>query len=365
MSISTPTKGSPKQGSLVVCAGTITCKSVNGMGAGFVVFKKLFKDDNNWANVLNKYLAAYHNGNNLPAFMNIANANGFLGGVATVPVNNSRDLNPITSKSYAEQYKDAVRGAVLDAIKLQRPLFIQPLGIGVYGWDPAEAAKLFAEVINQEDPNGVLDITIPIFDDSVNSKDSIFRDTLHKEAHLLLTEKEKLSVEVVNKEEQKGVIDITTSIFDAPENSKDLIFRDSLDKKVYLSSSKTSNFNLPKIATELDGNNRKSIKTEVKLVAQFYKMHKSLQQSKNIFYRFFIQSHWHETTKSNSIDEILRHAIESKTTLGYRNRSFKACEQLGWLIENDGIISLNLKAPQEINDAYEILNPCQSKTFSL
>lgn len=185
----------PKPGSLVVCAGTITCFKVDNMGSGFLFFKHLFSKNNHydsqektWKDSLQFILNKFHNGEeNMPSYIRIAQQDGLIGGVATVP---TRYFKGLTQENFAskkeqelaffEQYKKAVKLALLDAIQLDRPLFIQPLGIGVYGWDPEEAAQLFVEVIKEVNPAGKVSITIPLFDTKENSKDQQFKKAFQK-----------------------------------------------------------------------------------------------------------------------------------------------------------------------------------------
>lgn len=180
----------PKPGSLVVCAGTVTCGDVLSMGAGFLAFKATFPGSSWWNHLQEKLITPRRLKDNLsidkdirktikiPSYLsNIAKNGTLIGSVATVPY--LRQNNPILLNneiSAREQYKDAVRGAVKEAQQLGRPLYIQPLGIGVYGWDPELAATLFYEVFQELDIEGrkdiknKIDITIPIYD--VSKKDS-------------------------------------------------------------------------------------------------------------------------------------------------------------------------------------------------
>ena len=190
MPVSTPEKGRPKNNSLVVCAGTVDIKNVSGMGSGFLMFKDIFGRKKVWDSELQKVLDAHFKPGlfgkpqPIPPYITLNSAtadNNLLGGVATVP----RMNQTIRSLSLGERnkiYEDAVRGAIV-AVKNsqpQRPLFIQPLGIAAYGWDATEAAKSFAKVIQEEDPSGVLDISINIYDTSKGSKDMKFKDEFHK-----------------------------------------------------------------------------------------------------------------------------------------------------------------------------------------
>ncbi|CAM2956474.1 hypothetical protein LEAN103870_10605 [Legionella anisa] len=185
----------PENNSLIVCAGTITCDKVKDMGSGFLVFKKIFNknvhfnSNENWQTVLNKHLKDYHSKKEpMPPYIRMAQQDGYIGGVATVPVKNSKGLsfkkyldNNERDKAFKEQYKQAVGQSIKDALELNRPLYIQPLGIGVYGWPPEEAAELFAKMIVENDPDDKLNITIPIFATSPTSKDKLFEKALIEE----------------------------------------------------------------------------------------------------------------------------------------------------------------------------------------
>ena len=92
--------------------------------------------------------------------------------------------------------------------------------------------------------------------------------------------------------------------------------------------------------------------TPKELINNFFKEHKKLQQNHNMLYRFFIQSHWHQTNKATDVKEILAHAMNDRTTLGYKNRSLKTCIKLGWLTIINGVVELNKKAPKEIKKSY-------------
>ncbi len=187
------TTENPKEHSLIVCAGTVTCKTVEEMGAGFMVFKKAFHQDKHyekdmgWKAHLGQLLENYHEQKaDMPPFVLIAKQDDYYGGIATVPNFNSHkslSVDHKKSKNIAflrAQYMEAVRGALQSAKDLNCPLFIQPLGIGVYGWNPHEAARMFAKVIKEVDPEITLDITIPIYDDKPGSNDSLFQDTLRQ-----------------------------------------------------------------------------------------------------------------------------------------------------------------------------------------
>jgi hypothetical protein len=185
----------PQPNSLVVCAGTITCTTVVQMGSGFMLFKNLFNKKTLWKDSLQGILDRFHNGKEvMPSYILVAAENGYLGAVATVPVKSTKGLgfekfsNKIEQElAFIMQYKEAVRLAVFDAIKLNRPLFIQPLGIGVYGWEPEQAAGLFVEAIKEADPNSLVDIRIPLFDSKELSKDQRFKNEFIRLAPELVT----------------------------------------------------------------------------------------------------------------------------------------------------------------------------------
>lgn len=186
----------PQENSLIVCAGTVTCTNVAGMGSGFLAFKKFFNQNlsvsdslGGWQAILNRHLAAYHSQEApMPAYIRLAQQDSYIGAVATVPVKGGKGLtlekfsnSEARDKDHKQQYRQAVTQAIKDALALNRPLYIQPLGIGVYGWAPEEAAKLFAEMIIENDPEDQLDISIPIFDTSPSSRDMKFEQALAKE----------------------------------------------------------------------------------------------------------------------------------------------------------------------------------------
>ncbi len=158
----------PPKGALVVCAGTVSCTSVSGMGAGFNVFKRFFGTDNEakqavWATPLQKKLDGFH-GNPaqaMPAYMGMTvqspTNKHYTGGIATVPNlgANGKRLDGTQSTSTPgekekDDYKAAVQGAIRAAKINNQPLYIQPLGTGEYKWDKKLAGELFAEVINEE-----------------------------------------------------------------------------------------------------------------------------------------------------------------------------------------------------------------------
>lgn len=191
MPFQTVTGIKPQKNSLIVCAGTVTCTSVSGMGAGFMVFKDFFNSNlhhanrsDGWQNALQEILDRYHHKEEkMPPYVRIAKQDSYLGGVATVPDKigekglTFEKFSDTTAKEqgFKRQYEAAIKGAVLDAKELGRPLFLQPLGIGVYGWGTQEAAEMFAAAICAADPEDQVDITIPIFNANPSSKDGQFR----------------------------------------------------------------------------------------------------------------------------------------------------------------------------------------------
>jgi len=122
----------------------------------------------------------------MPAYVRIAKQDGLVGGVATVPCKPARIGRGFSvykddserDKKFEDEYRLAVKQAIIDAKQLNRPLFLQPLGIGVYGWNPKFAAALFADVIVNEDPNDEIDITIPIFSPTEGSPSFAFKTAL-------------------------------------------------------------------------------------------------------------------------------------------------------------------------------------------
>jgi hypothetical protein len=196
MAVLTPTRSAPKQNALVVCAGTVNIPTVDGMGEGFNFFKDTFGRNAPWTMTLQGYLDNHFNhGQSMPAYITLNNAikprDNLLGGVATVPIfSNSASMEQ--QAAMRVQYEAAVRGAIQAAknSQPQRPLYIQPLGIGAYGWNPELAASLFAMVIQAEDPNSELDITINIYNTSPGSSDLRFRTAFHDKM-LELTQADK------------------------------------------------------------------------------------------------------------------------------------------------------------------------------
>ena len=187
-------KGAPRppEKALIVCAGTVTCRSVAGMASGFNLFKHYFKQNihshpnsnQGWEEDLNLKLSNYHAGQNMPLYCRIASQDSYVGGVATVACKSARNVcvSPThnaqaSAEELAEQYKAAVRMAIQDAISLGRPLYLQPLGIGVYGWEPIEAANLFADVF-AEFQESELNVQIPIYNQTPGSPDRGFEAQL-------------------------------------------------------------------------------------------------------------------------------------------------------------------------------------------
>ena len=177
----------PREHALIVCAGTVTCSSVQNMSSGFQMFKTYFdknkhSDSTNsegWQTDLNDKLSIYHNGGELPLYCRIAQQGTYVGGVATV-ASLQNPNSPITpthlrmpQEDLEKQYKEAVRQAIQDASQLGITLYIQPLGIGVYGWNPKLAAALFGEVLAEFQRTNV-EIEIPIFNQDENSNDRQF-----------------------------------------------------------------------------------------------------------------------------------------------------------------------------------------------
>lgn len=187
MPIQTPINAKPQKNSLIVCAGTVTCRTVSSMGAGFTVFKEYFDKNLHHENLPGGWIAAlqlqldnfHQHKQEMPAYIRLAKQDSYLGSIATVPDKLGHKgltfAKTITEQDLHAQYKEAIRGAIKDALLVQRPLFIQPLGIGVYGWDPELAATFFAEVICQADPKAELDISIPIFNPTSGSNNEKFK----------------------------------------------------------------------------------------------------------------------------------------------------------------------------------------------
>ncbi|MFI4918815.1 MAG: hypothetical protein ACHP65_04600 [Legionellales bacterium] len=229
----TPTKAQPKQNSLIVCAGTVTCAQVSGMGSGFVVFKNQFRSNvscndhaGGWNNELQILLDQYHaQAASMPPYVRIAEQDGYIGGVATVPYfSGNKGLSfdeylnmGAREEAFRSQYKLAVKQAILDAKELGRPLFLQPLGIGVYGWKPEAAAKLFAEAIMEADPKDEVDLTIPIFDPAPNSNDARFKTALAVE----MQPHGRQAAEKKMASDPKNEVDLTTPILAPAANSND------------------------------------------------------------------------------------------------------------------------------------------------
>ena len=143
----------PDSGDFFVSAGTVTVTNVEGMGSGFKKFKQYFGFNQNpkpdWVAALQNNLDAFHQRQSvMPAFQPVKSGDQ-LGGIATVPSINA-GKNCDNAKAKDIQYKEAIQGAINGARTAGKPLYIQPLGIGVYGWDAEKAAELFADVIAQD-----------------------------------------------------------------------------------------------------------------------------------------------------------------------------------------------------------------------
>jgi hypothetical protein len=191
MPVETSNNLQPKEGSLVVCAGTITTKKAQDMGKGFKLFQDLFKGGlscntpgKTWEEELQVHLNKYFKNNTeMPPYVRVAQKDTFIGGVATVPKKGVKGLSDNKKKPTEEeeksQYKLAVINAINDAKELKRPLFLQPLGIGGYGWDAKEAADLFAEAILIGDPNNEVEIIVPIYSQKEKSADQVFKEALN------------------------------------------------------------------------------------------------------------------------------------------------------------------------------------------
>lgn len=184
----------PEKGTIIVCAGTVTCHKVSQMGAGFSVFKKYFSDDvayeeneKNWQAVLNHRLHDFfHDKKPMPAFQLIAKSQDYLGGVATVPYLAGKvSLDPTrsspTQSELEQDYLNAVKGAIETASDLERPLYLQPLGIGVYGWAGEKGGELFSQAIKLVNSDDKLTITIPLFKTEPQSNDQRFKASLKKQ----------------------------------------------------------------------------------------------------------------------------------------------------------------------------------------
>lgn len=165
---------------LLVCAGTVTCKTVESMGAGFSLFKQTFQEIN-WQPCLQKNLDEYFKSKTpIPVFECICVQDGLYGAVATVSCFNSNSVidnsNLFDIEKEKTNYKNAVKQAIQYAEKAKIPLYIQPLGIGVYGWPFEIAANLFAEAIKEE--NASIDLNILIYAQEPGSNDQLFKEKL-------------------------------------------------------------------------------------------------------------------------------------------------------------------------------------------
>lgn len=79
-----------------------------------------------------------------------------------------------TMPGYIEEYKTALRQTFQEAIDLDIPVIIQPLGTGGYGWPANIAAEIFADVLEEfKDTN--LDVTVNIHSTDPND---VFKNQL-------------------------------------------------------------------------------------------------------------------------------------------------------------------------------------------
>lgn len=106
--------------------------------------------------------------------------------------------------------------------------------------------------------------------------------------------------------------------------------------------------------------------TEQALIKKFYKEYKTLQAKGAWFGQFFTLNQWSKHNKPTSVLAILEHAINNKSYMGYRNRSFEVCQGLGWLIETDeGEIELkSTEVPTVVQEAFEALKLFQDCTVA-
>ena len=178
---------------LLVCAGTVTVNTEPDMGAGFVVFKELFDSYPDWQVDHDDLLERYRRGKDLmPPFVEVRahpldQQSQLMGGIATVPdrakgypLHSNQQHDFYAAELLEAQYQAAVEAALLAAQKYNVPLFIQPLGIGEYGWEPLVAARLFHAAIQKIDPLHQLKITIPLHDVSPDSSDQQFGKRLQE-----------------------------------------------------------------------------------------------------------------------------------------------------------------------------------------
>lgn len=172
------------ENSLVVCAGTRHLRTVDAMSAGFNLFNDTFcKNENGWREELQRDLDKHHSDRGkIPAYKRYVEASDekkLTGGIATVPKLSGSVKGAGEEEKLA--YQKAVKDALTDAQFLNKPLYIQPLGIGVYKWAPAVAASLFDEAIKEARADGyTLPITIPIYLNAAGSNDKSFEAALTK-----------------------------------------------------------------------------------------------------------------------------------------------------------------------------------------
>lgn len=89
-----------------------------------------------------------------------------------------------------------------------------------------------------------------------------------------------------------------------------------------------------------------------KFTLQFKKALKT-EQDKTWYYSLFGKSVWSAKPPAN-IREILTHALNDRTILGYRNRSFEICRLLGWL-DDKGQLTEKFKRNVTMNEAYNAI----------
>lgn len=245
-----PSDVEPKPQSLIVCAGTVTCSNVDQMASGFLLFKRLFShnihveddaEEKGWKEALQGILNRFYQGKEpMPSYVRIAKQDGYIGGIATVPQKLRKGLkleqysNDELKQAHIEQYKEAVRLAVLDAIKLNRPLHIQPLGIGVYGWEPEEAAQLFVKVLGEIDIENQLQITVPLFDSKANSNDQRFKEEFSRQAPWFLAQSsQSLPHDFILNASASQIINAVEKIYNALYDGQTSFFKGSKKKLNY------------------------------------------------------------------------------------------------------------------------------------
>jgi hypothetical protein len=91
---------------------------------------------------------------------------------------------------------------------------------------------------------------------------------------------------------------------------------------------------------------------------QFRKLLKA-QQDKTWYYSVIGRSFWSEK-QPDTLREILEHACKSRTTLGYRNRSFEVCQLLGWL-DDKGQLTEAFSKNVTMSEAYDVVNADSAK----